>query len=268
MYNTEMIGCFPGADIFPSQKSSMLFPLSVQSRFTQVRIGYNSSMFLSIAVDVLGNCIFELPTKFTFRTGGVNFLTLQGGSGFVFAQGGSMVGLTVTDIAGGSMTNSGGIWMAGASNSTTNAAALFGGAATCYPKLIVNALNQSMAAGAVSCSFLVARCTITTQGAAVSPIIAGSAFLKPTIALNTGLVTNAATVYIEDAPAGAATANFALWVDNGIVRIDDAIAAPAPAAGVGIANFYGANAANFLGDPNNWLRLNIAGVAYKIPCYL
>ncbi len=46
--------------------------------------------------------------------------------------------------------------------------------------------------------------------------------------------------------------------------------AAAPALNVaGVpANFYGANGVNYLGDPNNWTQVNIAGVNFKIPLYL
>lgn len=54
---------------------------------------------------------------------------------------------------------------------------------------------------------------------------------------------------------------------GGQVRIDDGIAAPATSVGIGIVNFYGTSATNFLGQPNAWLRINISGTSYKIPCY-
>lgn len=44
-------------------------------------------------------------------------------------------------------------------------------------------------------------------------------------------------------------------------------AAPATSIGVGIVNYYGTSATNFLGDPNAWLQVNVLGVPYKIPLY-
>lgn len=43
--------------------------------------------------------------------------------------------------------------------------------------------------------------------------------------------------------------------------------APSTSIGVGIVNFYGSSATNFLGDPNAWLRVKRNGTTYKIPCY-
>lgn len=44
-------------------------------------------------------------------------------------------------------------------------------------------------------------------------------------------------------------------------------AAPATTAGVAIVNFYGTSATNFLGTPNNWASVVIAGTTFKIPLY-
>ncbi len=44
--------------------------------------------------------------------------------------------------------------------------------------------------------------------------------------------------------------------------------APSTTIGVGIVNFYGANATNFLGTPDAWALININGSDYRIPCYI
>lgn len=44
-------------------------------------------------------------------------------------------------------------------------------------------------------------------------------------------------------------------------------AAPSTSVGVGIVNYYGASATNFLGDPNSWISVVIGGTTYKIPLY-
>lgn len=44
-------------------------------------------------------------------------------------------------------------------------------------------------------------------------------------------------------------------------------AAPATSVGVGIVNFYGSSAINFLGDPIGWASVMINGTARKIPYY-
>lgn len=72
--------------------------------------------------------------------------------------------------------------------------------------------------------------------------------------------TNNYGIYV----AGAST--YALWLDSGIFRWDDSIAAPGTAAAGTVTNRYG-GATNFCGDPDIWLRVNIGGATYKIPCY-
>ncbi len=54
--------------------------------------------------------------------------------------------------------------------------------------------------------------------------------------------------------------------ENVLVAIDN-VAAPTTSIGVAIVNFYGANATNYLGDPNRWLSVNVLGATYKIPLY-
>lgn len=43
--------------------------------------------------------------------------------------------------------------------------------------------------------------------------------------------------------------------------------APSTSVGVAIVNYYGSAATNFLGDPNSWASVVIAGTTYKIPLY-
>jgi hypothetical protein len=54
--------------------------------------------------------------------------------------------------------------------------------------------------------------------------------------------------------------------ENVLVAIDN-VAAPGTSIGVGIVNFYGSAATNFLGDPNRWLSVNVLGSTYKVPLY-
>lgn len=44
-------------------------------------------------------------------------------------------------------------------------------------------------------------------------------------------------------------------------------AAPGTTGGGVPANFYGTNGANYLGQPNNWVQVNISGTNFKIPLY-
>lgn len=112
--------------------------------------------------------------------------------------------------------------------------------------------------------------TITITGS-----FAAQRFTKhmiPTITAGSALtIDDATTLYIEGAPAVAGSAvitrPYALWVDAGAVRWDDSIAAPSTNVGVGIVNFYGASATNFLGEPNGWMRVYQGTSVFKIPLY-
>lgn len=44
-------------------------------------------------------------------------------------------------------------------------------------------------------------------------------------------------------------------------------AAPGTTGGGVPANFYGTSGANYLGQPNNWVQVNISGTNFKIPLY-
>lgn len=48
---------------------------------------------------------------------------------------------------------------------------------------------------------------------------------------------------------------------------NDGASAPSTTAGIAITNFYGTSATNFLGTPNSWASVVIAGTTYKIPLY-
>lgn len=48
---------------------------------------------------------------------------------------------------------------------------------------------------------------------------------------------------------------------------NDGATAPTTTAGVVITNYYGSSATNFLGTPNSWASVVIAGTTYKLPLY-
>lgn len=54
--------------------------------------------------------------------------------------------------------------------------------------------------------------------------------------------------------------------ENVLVAIDN-VTAPTTNISSAIVNYYGSGAANYLGDPNRWLSVNILGTTYKIPLY-
>lgn len=54
--------------------------------------------------------------------------------------------------------------------------------------------------------------------------------------------------------------------ENVLVAVDN-VSAPSTSVGVGIVNYYGSAATNFLGQPNRWISVNVLGSVYKIPLY-
>jgi hypothetical protein len=54
--------------------------------------------------------------------------------------------------------------------------------------------------------------------------------------------------------------------ENMLVAIDN-VAAPGTSVGIGIVNYYGTSATNFLGDPPRWMSVNVLGTTYKSPLY-
>lgn len=61
---------------------------------------------------------------------------------------------------------------------------------------------------------------LTGTSGATHPLFAGAYLGAPLIEKNGGTVTAAATAYIQAAPTGNASANYALWVDAGATRLD------------------------------------------------
>lgn len=72
--------------------------------------------------------------------------------------------------------------------------------------------------------------TLTKAATGTHGLFAGINVTAPTIADGDATVTNAASVYINNAPSGA-TNNYALWVDAGASRFDGPMQLPAAASG-------------------------------------
>lgn len=92
---------------------------------------------------------------------------------------------------------------------------------------------------------------------------AGTAPIKLTSGVN---LTTAETGAIEYNGTNLFFTRSGTVRENVLVAIDN-VAAPTTSIGVGIVNFYGSAATNFLGDPNRWLSVNVLGSTYKIPLY-
>lgn len=89
-----------------------------------------------------------------------------------------------------------------------------------------------------------------------------------TLGTQTGVAINnltSATTDIGIYIAGADT--YAIWVDSGVIRYDNSVAAPGTNAGVVIVNYYGQNPTNFLGDPVGWIEIDVNGTLRKVPFY-
>jgi hypothetical protein len=107
--------------------------------------------------------------------------------------------------------------------------------------------------------------SVTTPGTSLTVNRVATMYLRhPALVVGTGdTVTNAATLYIQNAPTEA-TNNYALHVDDGSVRIDDGIAlggGSAPTLGT-IGGSGPATAAQ-----NQWLRVYIGTTAFFIPVW-
>ena len=91
-------------------------------------------------------------------------------------------------------------------------------------------------------------------------------FLRETLAFaGASTITNAATVYIDNAPAVGANATitnaYSFWIDAGTMRYDDNIALGTVLATMGNVPAGGTAA------QNEWIRISVAGNVRYIPCW-
>lgn len=116
-------------------------------------------------------------------------------------------------------------------SSSTTAALLFGGAASIGIRTVLNGnAGYAMSANQNYSPFIVGRMGATEAASGVHAALAMSAvFTQSTVTGGSATTTDATSVYIEGRPLGAngfVTTNptSALWVDAGLVRIDDTLA--------------------------------------------
>ena len=104
-----------------------------------------------------------------------------------------------------------------------NAAYTIGGAAQIGYRIALRGTGaNSLLANYSGANLLVGGQSITTASTGTHSIIAQQA-IKPLTILGSGSVTNAATLYIENAATSYTNApinNYALWVDDGVTRFD------------------------------------------------
>lgn len=114
------------------------------------------------------------------------------------------------------------------SSSTTNTSAssaqILGSTNTQY-QLSTGGITVTPTADYSMVGTLLRQSTITEASSGTHILIANLGVKAPIINNGSGSTTNASTVYIEGAPTGTATPTnvYALWVDDGVVRIDGTI---------------------------------------------
>ena len=101
--------------------------------------------------------------------------------------------------------------------------------------------------------------TLSTFTSGTHSLAAGVVCGTPTLAIHaSSTITEGATLYVQDAPTGA-SANYSLYVDNGLPRIDSTTAS---GAGLGtITNTPNAGG----GDPAIYLLLNVNNTSFAFP---
>lgn len=111
------------------------------------------------------------------------------------------------------------------STSTTAAAGLLFGASTAQYQISNGGITQTITANNNFNAVLIRQCTLTEAASGTHPLISSVAVRSPIINNGSATTTNGVTVYIEGAPTGTASPTnvYAVWVDDGVVRIDGTI---------------------------------------------
>lgn len=107
---------------------------------------------------------------------------------------------------------------------TSSSAQLFGSTSTLY-QLGTGGITATLTADFSAVGTLLRQSTFTEAATGTHPLIANLAVRAPVITNGSGATTNAVTLYVEGAPTGTASPTnvYALWVDDGVVRIDGTI---------------------------------------------
>jgi len=117
--------------------------------------------------------------------------------------------------------------LAGSTSQTTttsSTAQLFGSTSSFY-QLGTGGIAATLTADFNAAGTLLRQSTFTEAATGTHALISNLVVRSPIITSGAGATTNAVTVYIEGAPTGTATPTnvYALWVDDGVVRIDGSI---------------------------------------------
>lgn len=188
----------------------------------QFRISYDASNYVSFQVDSGGNMAIS-PTG----------TILQVTNSALVASNFRTASQIVTSNLNISTASA-------ASSSSNNNAIAFGTAGTAhFRRLMRGSITSTITANASAAGSLFGQEPLTIAATGTHPIFATAAFKPLTVNSGTGSLTNTVNVYIEAAATGG-TNNYALWVDDGLTRLDgnlflsNVASAPATPSGGGI----------------------------------
>jgi hypothetical protein len=125
-----------------------------------------------------------------------------------------------TAVFAGNVTSAGSNITGGGTFVSTSAGLIFLGATGLYYNMGISVTAPStVAVGYSFARSVIGNATVTKAASGTHPLVASSAIKPMTISGSGSTITNTATQYIENAMTGG-TNNYALWVDDGTVRID------------------------------------------------
>jgi hypothetical protein len=137
-------------------------------------------------------------------------------------------------------------------NNTTQAELNIAGTGTMYARWWNRgSVNYTPAANGNYGSYVMGQQAVTIAGSGTHSLFAQAIFRPLSITPGAGTLTNSSTVYIENASTGA-TNNYALWVDDGPVRIDGVLS---------IGNTVNAVSPT---APNRTVAMSIGGTTYYL----
>lgn len=159
----------------------------------------------------------------------------------------------------------------GSTATTSSTARLFGASSAQY-QVSNGGISATPTVDNNFYAFLIRQNTITEAASGTHPIISSLAVRSPIITNGSATTTNGVTVYIEGAPTGTASPTnvYALWVDDGVVRIDGTIELGAASdttlsrVSAGVVAIEGNNIivnGGALGTPSSGTVTNLTGTA-------
>ncbi len=111
----------------------------------------------------------------------------------------------------------------GFSGSATAQVQLLGSSTVDFRTLENGSTATTGATGRPYFTHIIGASAYTEPGSGTVPAIGSLALRAPTITAGAGAVTNGVTFYIENAPSPAGATNYAMWIDDGVARLDGGI---------------------------------------------